>query len=146
MAKARLGREAAYGFCQHLEGCGAGTSGAVSACVSTDLPLEVLVLTSKRENLSPVCNTEQCEAELRPLQPPPTRGTSLVSWGTFSAGLCKRVSGLSLSRIRAEQEEEIDGLNSKTALQYFKSQLSSCQGLLWPHIDLIGLSSAKHLF
>lgn len=72
--------------------------------------------------------------------------TSLVSWGTFRVGLCKRVSGLNLSCIRAEQEKEIDGLNSKTALQYFKSQLSSCEGLLWLHIDLIGLSSAKHLF
>lgn len=71
---------------------------------------------------------------------------SLVSWGTFRVGLCKRVSGLKLSHIRTEQEKEIDGLKSKTALQYFKSQLSSCEVPLWLHVDLIGLSSAKHLF
>jgi len=71
---------------------------------------------------------------------------SLVSWGTSRAGLFKKVSGLNLSCIRADQEKEIDGLNRETALQYFKSQLSSCEGLLWLRIDLIGLSSAEHLF
>lgn len=84
-AKARLGREAAYGFCQHLEECGAGASGAVSECVSTDLPLAVLVLvlSSACENLSPVCNTEWSEAELRLLQPHPTQHVNPPCFGNI---------------------------------------------------------------